>query len=74
MHAEMPYFFIFFFPGEVEAKDAGVPEEEIWLGLPRAGSRDTAQMRVTPGAGEWSLYPWGGHDAFGWIFGCFLKW
>eukprot|EP00913_Durusdinium_trenchii_P010696 g10036.t1 len=41
------------------AKDAGVREADLWVGLPRVASRDSAQLRVAPGAGEWALYPWG---------------
>ena len=44
---------------QTEANDVGVNEADIWLGLPRAGAREAAQLRVAPGAGEWSLYPWG---------------
>jgi len=39
--------------------EAGVAESDVWIGLPRGRTRDSAQLRVAPGAGEWALFPWG---------------
>ncbi|CAK0838589.1 unnamed protein product [Prorocentrum cordatum] len=37
----------------------GVSESQVWVGLPRGSTRDSAQLRVAPGAGDWALFPWG---------------
>lgn len=39
--------------------EAGVAESDVWIGLPRSTTRDSAHLRVAPGAGEWALFPWG---------------
>ncbi|CAE7260176.1 unnamed protein product [Symbiodinium natans] len=43
----------------LEVREANVKEADVWIGLPRVRPRDSAQLRVAAGAGEWALYPWG---------------
>eukprot|EP00439_Symbiodinium_sp_Y106_P020280 s5718_g2.t1 len=40
-------------------REAKVKESDVWIGLPRVRLRESAKLRVAPGAGEWALYPWG---------------